>query len=55
MGADIDPSPDVAPVAQGCNAHGLRVEDPDDILSALREAIAQVRGRRASVLDVKIQ
>ncbi|MCJ7593942.1 MAG: thiamine pyrophosphate-dependent enzyme [Desulfobacterales bacterium] len=55
MGADIDPSPDFALIVQGCNAHGRKVENPDDLLPALREAMDQVRGGRAAVLDVKVQ
>ena len=55
VGAGIDPSPDFALVAQGCNAHGRMVEHPDDILSALREATDQVRRGRAAVLDVKVK
>jgi len=55
MGADIDPSPDFSLVAGSCNAHGRKVEDPGEVLPALREAMDRVRGGQAAVLDVKLE
>jgi len=55
MGADISTPPDFAGVAKACNAYGRRVEAPAEVLPALREAMDQVRGGRAAVLDVRLK
>jgi len=49
----ILPSPDYATTAQACGAYGRKVEDPQVVLPALEEAIAQVRRGKAAVLDVR--
>jgi acetolactate synthase-1/2/3 large subunit len=49
----ILPSPDYATIAQGCGAYGRKVEDPQQVLPALKEAIRQVRQGKAAVLDVR--
>ena len=49
----ILPSPDYATIAQGCGAYGRKVEDPQQVLPALMEAISQVRRGKAAVLDVR--
>ncbi len=54
-GVDIEPPPDYALVAQACGAYGRTVEDPADVLPALREALEQVRNGKLAVLDVKIE
>ena len=54
-GVDIMPPPDYAAVAQACGAYGRRVEDPADLLPALKEAIDQVRSGRAAVVDVMLE
>jgi len=54
MGADISTPPDYAGIAQACNAYGHTVEDPADIVPALKEAIQQVQSGRPAVLDVRI-
>ncbi len=54
-GVDIKPPPDYALVAQACGAYGRMVEDPADVLPALREALEQVRLGRPAVLDVRIE
>ncbi len=54
-GVDIKPPPDYALIAQACGAYGRTVEDPSDVMPALREALEQVRLGRLAVLDVKIE
>lgn len=54
-GVDIKPPPDYALIAQACGAYGRMVEDPADVLPALREALDQVRLGRPAVLDVRIE
>lgn len=54
MGADISTPPDYAGIAQACNAYGHTVEDPADVVPALKEAIQQVQSGRPAVLDVRI-
>jgi len=49
------PTPDYAAVAQACGAYGRMVEDPADVLTALREAIDQVRSGRPAVVDVRLE
>ena len=55
QGADIMPSPDYAMVARGCRAFGQKVEDPDDVLPALKEGIERVQNGQAAVLDVRVE
>ena len=50
----ILPSPDYAATAQACGAYGRKVEDPQDVLPALKEAVSQVRSGKAAVLDVRL-
>jgi acetolactate synthase-1/2/3 large subunit len=54
-GVDIEPPPDYALVAQACGAYGRMIEDPADVLPALREALEQVRRGKLAVLDVRIE
>jgi len=54
-GVDFVPPPDYAAVAQACGAYGRMVEDPADVLQALRKAIDQVRGGRPAVVDVRLE
>lgn len=53
-GVDISPPPNYAGIAQACGAYGRTVEEPSDILPALKEALAQVRAGKSAVLDVKL-
>jgi acetolactate synthase-1/2/3 large subunit len=55
VGISIKDPPDFAAIAQACKAYGQTVEDPSDLPSALRTAIAEVKGGRSAVLDVKIE
>ena len=52
---DIAPPPDYALLAQACNGYGRTVDDPSDVLPALKDAIGQVRNGRAAVLDFRLQ
>jgi acetolactate synthase-1/2/3 large subunit len=52
--SEILPSPDYAATARACGAYGRVVEDPADVLPALKEALEQVRCGKAAVLDVRI-
>jgi len=54
-GVEIKPSPDYALIAQGCGAYGRMVDNPADVLPALREALEQVRLGIPAVLDVRIE
>ena len=55
VGMDIMPSPDYALVAQACHSHGQMVEDPSELLPALRDALDQVRHGIPVVLDVRLE
>ena len=53
-GVDISPPADYALVAQSCGGYGRIVEDPDDVLPVLKEAMNEVRGGRLAVVDVRL-
>lgn len=55
VGIDIEPSPDYSLVAQSCQAYGKRVEEPSEILAAIKEALDIVKRGRPAVLDVIIE
>jgi acetolactate synthase I/II/III large subunit len=42
-------SPDFADIAKACNVHGIRVSDPEDVESALRQGLAATAQRPALV------
>ncbi len=50
----IDFMPDYAVIARGCGAYGETVEDPAEIMPALKKALAKVRAGQPAVLDVKL-
>lgn len=52
VGMDIDPAPDYTLIAQSCGAYGERVEDPEQLMAALKRALNEVRAGRAAVVDV---
>ncbi|MEK7353624.1 MAG: thiamine pyrophosphate-dependent enzyme [Chloroflexota bacterium] len=54
-GVDIMPAADYAAVARACGAYGRTLENPDDVLPVLREAIDQVRSGRPAVVDVRTE
>jgi acetolactate synthase I/II/III large subunit len=51
-GVDIPSPPDYAAIAKDCGGYGLTVEDPADVLPALKKAMVQVRRGRPAVVDV---
>jgi len=53
-GVDIMHPPDYALVAQACGGYGRRVEDPNDVLPTLKEAMNQVRKGKPAVVDVRL-
>jgi acetolactate synthase I/II/III large subunit len=53
-GIDIKPCPDYAAIARACGTYGLTVEEPGELPSALKEGLAQVKGGKTAVLDVRI-
>ncbi len=55
MGADISNPPDYAAVARACNAYGRSVQDPSDVIPALKEALDQVHNGRTAVLDMRLR
>lgn len=54
-GVDISPPADYALVAQSCGGYGRMVEDPADVLPALKEAMNEVRNGRLAVVDVRLE
>ena len=53
-GVDFIAPPDYAAIAQANGAFGVRVEQPKDILPALREGLKRVRGGQTAVVDVRV-
>ena len=54
VGVDITSPPDYSAVAKACGGYGVTVENPVDILPALKEGLAQIDAGKAAVLDVKL-
>jgi acetolactate synthase-1/2/3 large subunit len=54
-GVDISPPPDYALIAQACGGWGRRVDEPEDVLPVLKEAMREVQGGRAAVVDVMLE
>ncbi len=55
MGADITAPPDYSLIARANKAYGRTVDEPAELLQALRECLKIVRSGQAAVLDVKIE
>lgn len=53
VGTDIAPSPEYSLIAQACGVDGQRIDNPDELLSALRSAYNQVCKGKSVVLDVR--
>ena len=53
-GVDISPPPDYALVARTCGGFGKRVEDPDEVLSSLKEGLRAVGAGKVAVVDVRL-
>ncbi len=54
IGTDIYPPPNYELVAKACRAYAETVENPSEILPALKRALEEVRSGRPAVLDVII-
>jgi acetolactate synthase-1/2/3 large subunit len=54
VGAKISPPPDYAMIAKACYGYGKMVEEPSELLPALKDALDQVRNGNAAVLDVRV-
>lgn len=55
VGVDLGPSVDYAMLARSCRAYGELVEDPSEVLPAMKRALEQVRGGKSAVLDVRLE
>ena len=54
IGSEIEPSPDYDVLVQACRGYGERVEDPAEVLPALRRGMERVRAGQAAVIDIRI-
>ncbi len=54
VGMDI-PSPNYAMIAEACGAHGQMVEDPAQLVAALKEGLKQVSKGKAALIDVRLE
>jgi len=52
--AGVEFMPDYAAIAGACGAYGRTVDDPSEVLPALKEALARVRAGQVAVLDVRL-
>ncbi|MFB3886497.1 MAG: thiamine pyrophosphate-requiring protein [Thermodesulfobacteriota bacterium] len=53
IGAEFRTPPDYALIAKACNAYGQTVEDPDELLSALKNGVDQVQRGKPAVVNVR--
>ncbi|MDP6823243.1 MAG: thiamine pyrophosphate-requiring protein [Dehalococcoidia bacterium] len=54
VGMEIFPSPDYATLAESCGAYGEKVEDPAEVMPALKRAYAAMAKGQPAVLDVRL-
>jgi acetolactate synthase-1/2/3 large subunit len=54
VGVDLTPTPRYDLIARGVGAEGERVEDPAELMGALRRGLERVRGGQTAVVDVAI-
>ncbi|MEE8518989.1 MAG: thiamine pyrophosphate-requiring protein [Dehalococcoidia bacterium] len=54
VGTDIDPSPDYAVLVQATRGYGETVEDPADVLPAIKRGLERIRAGQAAVIDIRI-
>jgi acetolactate synthase-1/2/3 large subunit len=55
VGIDLVPTPRYDLIARSVGAEGERVEDPAELMAALRRALARVRGGQTAVVDVALE
>jgi acetolactate synthase-1/2/3 large subunit len=53
-GTDIDPSPDYAVLVQATRGYGEKVEEPTDVLPAIKRGLGRVRAGQSAVIDIRI-
>ena len=53
-GVDIAPPPDYAMIARACGGFGRTVEDPADVLPALKEGLREVHNGKVAVVDIRL-
>jgi acetolactate synthase-1/2/3 large subunit len=53
-GVDISPPANYALLAEACGGYGRMIDDPSELLPALKEAMAEVRDGRLAVIDVRL-
>lgn len=54
IGIDLAPAPRYDLLAQAVGAHGERVEDPHEVLPALRRGLERLRAGQAAIVDVQL-
>jgi acetolactate synthase-1/2/3 large subunit len=54
VGINLTPAPRYDLLAQTVGAHGERVEEPSEVLPALRRGLERVRGGQSVILDVQL-
>jgi acetolactate synthase I/II/III large subunit len=54
-GMDIVPSPEYSLIAQACGGWGQKVEDPSQLLQALKTGLDHVRRGQPAVIDVRLE
>ncbi|MFN8526517.1 MAG: thiamine pyrophosphate-requiring protein [Chloroflexota bacterium] len=54
-GVRFNTPPDYAALARSCHAYGERVDDPDELLPAIKRGLNEIRHGRAAVLDVILE
>ncbi|HZQ36376.1 MAG TPA: thiamine pyrophosphate-requiring protein [Dehalococcoidia bacterium] len=54
IGIDLAPAPRYDLLAQAVGAHGERVEDPAQVLPALRRGLERLRAGQAAIVDVQL-
>ena len=55
IGTRFKSAPDFAAVARACHAHGERVEKAEDLVPALRRALAAVDAGQAAVIECVVE
>jgi acetolactate synthase-1/2/3 large subunit len=54
IGVDIQPGPDFDVLATASRAYGERVDDPAEVVPALKRGLERIRAGQAAVIDVRI-
>jgi len=52
---ELEPSPEFTRVAEASGAYARKVEDPDQLPVAIRDALAEVAAGRQALLDVRVE